>query len=164
MRHVGYEMRKELDDITASFLCSECGLCNLYACPFGLSPLRVNQEIKKELGKANLKNPHHHTPEAVHSMRDYRRVPTERLISRIGVEEYNGDAPFLRKSAYRTNSVRIPLSQHVGARSIPIVKLNDKVKVGEVLAEIPKGALGAKIHASIEGKITDISDSITIEV
>jgi len=162
MRHVGYEMRKELNDITAAFLCSECGLCNLYACPFGLSPLRVNQEIKKELTEAKVKNPHKEAPEEAHSMREYRRVPTERIISRIGVEEYNVDAP-LEKREYRTNFVRIPLSQHVGTRSVPVVKLNDKVKVGDLIADIPKGALGARIHASIEGKITDIGDCITIE-
>ena len=162
MRHVGYEMRKELNDITAAFLCSECGLCNLYACPFGLSPLRVNQEIKKELIGARVKNPHKEAPEEAHSMIEYRKVPTERIISRIGVEEYNVAAP-LEKREYRTNFVRIPLSQHVGARSVPVVKLNDKVKVGDLLADIPRGALGARIHASIEGKITDISDCITIE-
>ncbi|MBU4310411.1 4Fe-4S dicluster domain-containing protein [bacterium] len=162
MRHVGYEMRKELNDITAAFLCSECGLCNLYACPFGLSPLRVNQEIKKELTEAKVKNPHKGVPEEAHPMIEYRRVPTERIISRIGVEEYNLDAP-LEKREYRTNFVRIPLSQHVGERSIPIVKLNDKVKVGDLIADIPRGALGARIHASIEGKITDIGDCITIE-
>ena len=43
------------------------------------------------------------------------------------------------------------------------MKLNDKVKVGDLIADIPRGALGARIHASIEGKITDISDCITIE-
>jgi len=162
MRHVGYEMRKELNDITSAFLCSECGLCNLYACPFGLSPLRVNQEIKKELIQAKVKNPHKETPEEAHLMIEYRRVPTERIISRIGIEEYNLDAP-LEKKEYRTNLVKIPLSQHVGARSVPVAKLNDKVKVGDLIADIPRGALGAKIHASIEGKITDISDSISIE-
>jgi len=163
MRHVGYEMRKELNDITAAFLCSECGLCNLYACPFGLSPLRVNQEIKKELTEARVKNPHKEAPEEAHPMIEYRKVPTERIISRIGVEEYNVEAP-LEKREYRTNFVRIPLSQHVGAKSVPVVKLNDKVKVGDLIADIPRGALGARIHASIEGKITDISDCITIEV
>ncbi len=162
MRHVGYEMRKELNDITAAFLCSECGLCNLYACPFGLSPLRVNQEIKKELTEAKVKNPHKEAPEEAHSMIEYRKVPTERIISRIGIEEYNLDAP-LEKREYRTNLVRISLSQHVGAKSIPTVKLNEKVKVGDLIADIPRGALGARIHASIEGKITDIGDSITIE-
>ena len=162
MRHVGYEMRKELDDITAAFLCSECGLCNLYACPFGLSPLRVNQEIKKELTAARVKNPHKEKPKEAHSMIEYRKVPTERIISRIGVEEYNVAAP-LEKREYRTNFVKIPLSQHVGAKSVPVVKLNDKVKVGDLLADIPRGALGARIHASLEGKITDIGDSITIE-
>ena len=161
-RHVGYEMRKELDDLTAAFLCCECGLCALYACPFGISPLRVNQEIKKELSVAKVKNPHQEFPTEVHSMREYRRVPTARLISRIGVEEYDVAAP-LEKKEYRTNLVRIPLSQHVGAKSVPVVKMNDKVKVGDLIADIPRGALGAKIHASIEGKITDIGDCVTIE-
>ncbi|CEP66009.1 NADH:ubiquinone oxidoreductase, 51kDa subunit, partial [Moorella glycerini] len=40
-----------LVDITLprALLCSECGLCDLYACPFNLSPRQVNRKIKAEL-------------------------------------------------------------------------------------------------------------------
>lgn len=52
---------------------------------------------------------------------------------------------------------RFPLKMHVGAPSQPIVKEGQIVKRGECIAE-PNG-LGAKIHASISGQVSRITDS-----
>jgi len=55
-----------------------------------------------------------------------------------------------------------PLRQHVGAPCVPVVEVGDEVKRGQCIAE-PNG-LGAKIHASVSGKVINISDeSIEIE-
>lgn len=51
----------------------------------------------------------------------------------------------------------ILLRQHVGAPCKPIVKVNDKVKKGQLIA-IPDG-LGSNIHSSVFGKVTAIDDS-----
>ncbi|WPC42026.1 proline reductase-associated electron transfer protein PrdC [Clostridium sp. JS66] len=50
-----------------------------------------------------------------------------------------------------------PLKMHVGAPDVPAVKEGQKVKRGECIAE-PKG-LGAKIHTSVSGEVTKITDN-----
>lgn len=51
--------------------------------------------------------------------------------------------------------VVIPLSQHIGAPSKPVVKVGDLVKTGQLIAE-PGGFVSIPMHASITGKITKI--------
>ena len=44
------------------------------------------------------------------------------------------------------------------------VKVGDMVQVGDLVAEIKEGALGARVHAGISGKVTSVDGAITIEV
>ncbi len=53
--------------------------------------------------------------------------------------------------------VIIPLSQHIGAPSSPIVKVGDEVKTGQLIAE-PAGFVSIPQHASISGKVTKIEN------
>ena len=48
-----------------------------------------------------------------------------------------------------------PLSQHIGKPARPVVKKNDEVKVGQLLAEAD-GFISAPIHASCSGKVKAI--------
>ncbi|MDD5659391.1 MAG: electron transport complex protein RnfC, partial [Actinomycetota bacterium] len=50
------------------------------------------------------------------------------------------------------------LTQHVGAPSVPVVKLKDTVSEGALVADIPDGNLGSKIHASISGSVVETTD------
>lgn len=69
-------------------------------------------------------------------------------------------------------SVTIPMNMHIGAPSVPCVKVGDKVKVGQLIAEAG-GYVSAPVHASVSGKVTSIApiissngahvDAITIE-
>lgn len=52
---------------------------------------------------------------------------------------------------------KFPLKMHVGAPSIAIVKEGENVKRGECIAN-PEGC-GAKIHSSITGKVTKITEN-----
>lgn len=52
--------------------------------------------------------------------------------------------------------ITIPLSQHLGKESIPVVKKNDKVKIGTLIAK-ENGFISAPIHSSIAGTVTSIS-------
>ena len=52
--------------------------------------------------------------------------------------------------------VIIPLSQHIGAPSKPIVKVGDIVKKGQKISEAG-GFVSIPMHASISGKITKIA-------
>jgi Na+-translocating ferredoxin:NAD+ oxidoreductase RnfC subunit len=39
---------------------------------------------------------------------------------------------------------------------LPVVAKGDRVRKGDLIGEIPKGALGARIHASIDGTVTAV--------
>ena len=57
--------------------------------------------------------------------------------------------------------VSIPISQHIGAPATPVVKKNDKVKVGQLIAK-SSGFVSANIHSSVSGtvfKVDDIMDA-----
>lgn len=56
-----------------------------------------------------------------------------------------------------TNLYRFPLKMHIGAPDIPLVKVGEEVKRGQCIAE-PNG-LGARIHTSVSGKVSDITDT-----
>jgi electron transport complex protein RnfC len=52
-------------------------------------------------------------------------------------------------------TVIIPMSQHIGSPSIPVVKKGDSVKTGQVIAT-GKGFVSANIHSSVSGKVNRI--------
>ena len=52
--------------------------------------------------------------------------------------------------------VSIPMQQHIGAPSKPIVKKGDKVFVGTTIAEAG-GFVGVSMHSSVSGTVKDIS-------
>jgi electron transport complex protein RnfC len=54
-------------------------------------------------------------------------------------------------------TVIIFLSQHAGAPAIPVVKVGDKVKIGQKIGEI-SGFISSPIHSSISGTITAIEE------
>lgn len=56
--------------------------------------------------------------------------------------------------------VCIPLSMHIGAPATPVVKIGDKVKIGQVIAEAGNG-VSAPVHASISGTVKRFEEIIT---
>lgn len=54
-------------------------------------------------------------------------------------------------------TVSIPLAQHIGAPTNPIVEKGQEVKAGEKLAEA-NGYISVPVHASISGKVKGIED------
>ncbi|MFN3967175.1 MAG: 4Fe-4S dicluster domain-containing protein, partial [Endomicrobiia bacterium] len=122
----------KFENLTTAFMCSECGLCE-WVCPIGLLPRRINQQVKKKLIAEGIKNPHKSVPVSVHSMRQYRKVPPERILSRLDILQY--DAPALLVEFEKDISeVRIPLHQNVGVPAEPVVKIGDRVKKGDLIA------------------------------
>ena len=96
-------------------------------------------------------------------MRPYRRIPSSRLIRRYQLSDYAVDIP-LEIRELTTRQVRIPTQQHSGAPANPIVETGSIVKEGQLIGEIPDGKLGARIHASIAGKVTHAGpDAVVIE-
>ncbi len=147
-------------------LCCECSLCSLYACPESLDPRNICVAAKGDLRAQGVtwKNAALAAAELrpVHSMREFRKTPISRLIKRLGLEKYAAAAP-LSSSGETIDKVRIPLKQHVGAPCEPAVTVGERVSKGQLIGKVPKGQLGAPVHASIDGVVRAVNDCVTIE-
>lgn len=53
--------------------------------------------------------------------------------------------------------VIIPLVQHIGVPCKPVVKVNQEVKVGQIIGE-PGGYVSAPVHSSVSGKVVGIEE------
>ncbi len=148
-------------DITAfmnTFYCSSCGVCEMYSCPQGLSPRKLIQEVKQGLKNAGVVPPKDVAVGKVSPIREYRKVPLDRLVSRLGVKKYQTDAPLDNRLIDGFKQVDIPTRQHIGVPSKPIVKFGDTVERGQVIAVAGEG-LSVNIHASISGIVIEVDDS-----
>ncbi|MCG8573194.1 MAG: 4Fe-4S dicluster domain-containing protein [Spirochaetes bacterium] len=133
-------------------LCSECGLCEAYACIMNLSPRMVNQTIKKSFVEKGFKPQFSDKKTKVREMRDYRKIPSHRLLSRLQLANYKR-VPSSKFIETHPKKVELLLTQHIGVPAQPLVKINDRVAEGDLVAEIAEGKLGARHHASISGKV-----------
>lgn len=144
-------------DITEAFLCCECGLCE-QACVMGLQPWKLHHELKGRLAAQGVKNPRHNAPEHAHPFREYRKYPIPRLVRQLGLSQYNSPAAFDPDLTLSPDEVKLPLKQSAGAPARPLVSQGDLVEAGQPIADIPEGALGSRLHASIRGKIKSVTD------
>ena len=140
--------------INASF-CSSCGVCEMFSCPQSLAPRTLLADMKAGLRKGGIKPP---AVEAVpvREAREYRKVPEERLMARLGLSKYDKEAP-LDERLVPVKKVTILLSQHIGAPAHAVVSAGEHVKRGQMIAE-PAQGLSVGIHASIDGKVTEVTD------
>ncbi len=142
-------------------LCCSCGLCTLYACPEDLYPKEACDRAKVDLKARGVKWSGEN-PETTHPMYDGRHVPVKQLMQKLGVADYDKPAPF--KAMHTLPAiVRLPLKQHTGAPTVPVVKVGTPVKTGELVAEVPEGKLGSRIHASIDGIVRKVDEEIIID-
>ena len=164
MRNLAAGVAEDDDAFTGAYLCSECGLCAVYGCVMNLDPCAINREMKQRLSGAGLERPKAEPQPVPRSDEHLRRVPSRRLIARLGVAEYDLPAP-LRSFDVKPQKLFVPLSQHVGAPARPVVQAGQKVSQGDLLGEIPDGALGARVHAGLTGVVSQVEDGrVTIEV
>lgn len=144
-----------------SAYCCSCGLCTLYACPEDLYPREACDQAKLSMKKAG-ETYRQEQPPKIHPMKEYRRVPTKSLLRRLRLEKFEGSTPFITGFP-DPSQLEIPLQQHVGSPSVPVVQVGDMVKAGDLIADLPDGSLGAKIHSPLSGKIKILNnDSIVI--
>jgi Na+-translocating ferredoxin:NAD+ oxidoreductase RnfC subunit len=146
--------------LVGAFLCCECRTCN-YACPVHLKPGNFAIEVKHDLMRAGLKNPYHRETHA-DPYRDLRRVPIVRLIARLDLAKYDLPAP-LTETHVQFPRVRLLLKQGVGAPAKPVVQVGDRVREGDLVAEIAPGTAGSRVHASLAGTVREISDAVVIQ-
>ncbi len=161
MRAMAYNL-EDVEGQKIAQLCCQCNLCELFSCPAGLYPKAANLYFKQQLMEKNIRYKASKDNFEVRQAREYRLIPSKRLIARLGLREFDKSAP-LTDITIEPETVCIATQQHVGAPAISNVNIGDYVEAGDLIGSIKEGTLGATIHASISGIITDIENNfITI--
>ena len=122
-----------------------------------LSPREINSVLKQKCLAEGVKREPKRESYKVSPFFDTRKVPVHRLMERLEVVKYDTHPEFTTDEV-RANKVNILLQQHLGQPSLPVIAKGDRVKKGDLIAEIPEGALGARIHASIDGTVSAVDD------
>ncbi|HHT8377790.1 cobalamin reductase PduS [Citrobacter sp. Cb027] len=160
VRAVNYQQAATPQLLLTALTCSECNVCESVACPVGISPMRINRMLKRELRALNHRYEGPLNPED--EMAKYRLIPVKRLITKLGLSDWYHDAP-LTETDYPTDKTTLLLRQHIGASAIPCVQQGEHVVRGQCVADVPSGALAAPVHASIDGIVSEITEqSITV--
>ncbi|MCM1990191.1 4Fe-4S dicluster domain-containing protein [Oceanirhabdus seepicola] len=160
MRTLSLSKNEEI--IKETQLCSECGVCELYACPMGLSPRQVNIFLKNELREKGFRYKNTESEFYAREGRENRKIPTKRLMARVDVIKYYGQEIEESKEIF-VSTVKIPLQQHIGKSATSLVNIGEMVTKGQQIGSVEKGELGANIHASISGKVVEVNNFIVIE-
>ncbi len=142
-------------DIQNAALCCDCGLCELYACPMGLQPRKVNGLVKTELKKAGIRYQPEDKEFEPRLERNERRAPVEKVSARADVWAYN-DYTIRELVIAEPKTVDIPMKMHSGAPCTPVVEVGNSVRAGDVIGTSSEG-VGTNIHASISGLVTAVS-------
>ena len=148
------------ESMTAALTCCQCNLCEYFSCPAGISPRMANLFYMNELRKNGIK----HTPKSefkVSDIRQYRQIPTKRLIARLGLNKYNVPAPLCENAlSVLPKTVALYLKDHVGAPATPLVKMGDRVERGQIIASMNPSELGTGVCASISGTVEKIENNL----
>ena len=149
--------------LESSALCTQCNLCGYFACPLRLLPSEVHANVKRMMEQLEL--PAHKAEKRATvppPYRDFRRVPSRRLLQRLWLEQY--DRPLVwDEDRYEPADVAVRLLQHVGTPACPEVRVGDRVERGDRIAGVPADQLGVPVHASIDGRVVAVDEvEITI--
>jgi Na+-translocating ferredoxin:NAD+ oxidoreductase RnfC subunit len=162
MRSATSGTTKDVGPFINTMYCSQCGLCELYACGQNLSPRTLIGAYKAGLRKSGIKiDPADIKFDKVNPTREQRLVPMPRLTARLGLTKYNVAAPLVDETL-KAKKVKIMLGQCIGVPATAIVKKGDTVKAGQVIGEAAEGKLSMPIHASISGKVTDVNEKFVM--
>ena len=148
--------------VAGTLYCCECNLCTLYACPEDLDPRRVCVEAKPVARARQLVFKGRTQDVRPHPLAAARRVPMRRLMARLGLDRYRNVGPLVDRSL-APRQVVLPLKQHAGPPALVVVREGERVRAGDVVAAPAPGALGARLHASIDGVVRSVDGSVRIE-
>lgn len=160
MRTVSFSLEKT-EEQAISYLCCQCNLCELFSCPAGLYPKASNLFTKQKLADQGIRYKATRTEYRAHQNREYRMVPSKRLVARLGLKNYDKNAPYT-EITMNPEIVSIAMSQHVGAPAVPMVAVGDLVQAGQMIGRILDGNLGAPVHASITGSVTECNKDYVV--
>lgn len=139
-------------------LCCSCGLCTLYACPEDLYPKEACDKAKIEMQRAGIKLIQQ-KPVKAHPIKEGRQVPLKQLVMKLKLRDYDVETPFNSKNI-SIGKIKIPLQQHIGNPAHAIVKKGEIVTEGQMVGRISEKELGANVHASINGKVIEVTKEV----
>ncbi len=169
---IGHQMRPHMvmralqsgvggDALTDALLCCECGVCELYACPMGLSPRKMNVYVKGLLRAQGVTIADRQVHPEHAAERELRRISQERFIDHLRLDTY----PTTVDDQVRLEPDHVWLATRhgVGKPASPCVAVGEQVAVGQLVAAAEFGDVAAPVHASIAGTVTEADAShITI--
>ncbi len=163
MRSLEFNLVAEANVIGTSFCC-ECNLCSLYSCPEDLDPKNVCTQNKRRLAAEGRRwEDPPFNPRRPEMHMENRKAPTGRLMQKLGLMKFHNVGP-LRHELLATDRVGIKLKQHLGAPCEPAVAAGESIRKGQIAGRPPvqngKPALGAPVHASLNGQVTEIRDGV----
>lgn len=159
MRAVSKGMASDVAAVMNTAYCSQCKLCEMYACPQGLAPGTLIGACKNEIRAKGLKPMEKPKFKGVSEHRKYRTVPMQRLIARLGITKYNVEAPLIDVKV-KNSDLKIKLTQHIGQPAKAIVKKGDTVKAFQKLASCE--GLGAEIHSPLDATVKEVNDKMIV--
>lgn len=152
----GINRAADIKALVNSQYCSQCGICEMYACMQGLSPRTLIGEFRDGLRQNGVK-PEKREPAQINPMREYRRLPVKRLTERLGLAKYDVPAPIIEETKL-PGYVRVSLRQNIGILPKPVVSEQDEIEDGTVIAEAADG-LSLPIHSPVSGIIEEITNN-----
>ena len=152
--------REYVPDLAGALFCSGCGLCGVYVCPMLLSPDRISFMVRAEMGERGVRQEGKPTGEVL-PVRAGRLVPHARILERTGLGPYERELGFA--GGVEPEKVTIPLGQHVGSPATPVVGKGDSVSRGQLIGDVDRESVGARVHASIAGVVVEVGDAVVVE-
>lgn len=160
MRNIMFSTQDDPRVHSGNAFCCECNLCTMFSCPEGLDPKGATCIEKRSALSSGVR--WEGRPAKPHPMIHYRKVPTKKLMQRLGIMKYQDKGP-LKDLKFNPATVKISLSQHLGTPAEPVVTTGQPVDKYDLIARA-KGELSANLHASISGTIAVVNDKeIVIE-
>lgn len=161
MHAVASGLATDREAFLGAFSCSSCGLCELYSCGQDLNPRTLITNIKEELRKNGVMPPRDISAKPTKDSRKLRQVPLSHLTSRLGLAKYDVPAPLVSVEI-PAKSVKIMLSQGIGAPSVATVSLGQTVRFGETVGAMDSDKLSIPVHTPIAGTVTEVNDRYVI--
>lgn len=157
MRTLNYGLDAKSAVAQAAYLCCQCGVCSLFACPFGLSPKRVYADFRARLSEYNI-SPREHV---IDPFNDAKKLPTKRLKARLNLLDIDTKAEYIGHLDY-SGPLKIKLKQHIGAPSTATVNPGDRVTAGQIISNVNNADLGTPVHSPMEGIVKEITEEFIV--
>jgi Na+-translocating ferredoxin:NAD+ oxidoreductase RnfC subunit len=149
--------------IKTATMCCGCDICSTLACCQEISPMQIIKEYKGILAKNRMKYVADPSEQFTPSPeRESRMVSAGKWKEMLGVAKYDKFPPIYVEEKLKAKEVFVPMSQHIGAPAIPVVKVGDEVKENQLIAQAAEG-LSVPHFAPISGKVTYV-DAKTIVI